>query len=734
MTPDALPRLTRRGARRVARLAVRGSAGARCDANSPVTKLGVCNLCEAICGLRITLEAGAVTGGPGQPRRPALARAHLPQGRRDRRHPRRPGPVASTRTARPRHRRVDRDRLGRGLRPRRRRPGRGDQRHGAGRGRDLPRQPQRAQPGLDDPRHRAGQGAAHPQHLQRHLRRPAPPPAGRAPDVRPPAAAADPRHRPHRPLPGLRRQPDGLQRVADDRARLPAAGCASSSAAAAGWSCSTRAAPRPRRSPPSTTSSGPGTDAWVLLAMLHVLFADGLADRSRLRRRAGRRSRPRSRDFTPERAAAKSGVPADEIRRIARELAAAEGAVAYGRVGVSTHEFGSVCQWAVNLLNILTGNLDREGGAMFTSPAIDVVGRGLIGRGHHGAWRSPGPRPARDGRRAAGLGAARGDRDPRRRPDPGDADPRGQPGAVHPRRRPPRRGAGRAGLHGRGRHLPQRDHPARRRRSCRRPRRWSATTTTSSSRRSPCATPPASPRPCCRPGPGTPARLADLPRARAAHRRAPGPAAVASQAARAPGPDDRQPDAARPAPARSAAGPASPCASSGPSPPASTWARCAAACCPNASRPVTTASTWPRRWCSTTSPASPPSRPRPRASCCSSAAATSRTATPGCTTSSGSPGAGHATTCSCTPTTSPPAGSRTASTVRVELAGRHRRGRGGGDRGHDARASSASPTATGTPATPGCGPRRGCPASRSTTSPTPSASTCPATPRSAAYP
>jgi anaerobic selenocysteine-containing dehydrogenase len=131
----------------------------------------------------------------------------------------------------------------------------------------------------------------------------------------------------------------------------------------------------------------PGSDAWVLLAMLHVLFADGVA------------VAPAYADgldaveeavagFTPALAEAMSGVPAGDIERIARELAAAESGVAYGRVGVSTHEFGSVCQWAVNLLNILTGNLDREGGAMFTSPAIDVVGRGIIGRGHHGAWRS----------------------------------------------------------------------------------------------------------------------------------------------------------------------------------------------------------------------------------------------------------------------------------------------------------------------------------------------------------
>ena len=131
----------------------------------------------------------------------------------------------------------------------------------------------------------------------------------------------------------------------------------------------------------------PGTDAWVLLAMLHVLFADGVATAPAYADGLAEVEAAVA-DFTPARAAAMSGVRASQIERVARELAAAEGGVAYGRVGVSTHEFGSVCQWAVNLLNIVTGNLDATGGAMFTSPAIDVVGTGLVGRGHHDVWRS----------------------------------------------------------------------------------------------------------------------------------------------------------------------------------------------------------------------------------------------------------------------------------------------------------------------------------------------------------
>jgi anaerobic selenocysteine-containing dehydrogenase len=131
----------------------------------------------------------------------------------------------------------------------------------------------------------------------------------------------------------------------------------------------------------------PGTDAWVLLAMLHELashatpavasYVDGLGTVVDL-----------VAEFTPERAEAMSGLPAAEVRRLAAELVAADAGVVYSRIGVSAGPWGTVCQWAVNCLNILSGNFDRVGGAMFTTPAIDAVGTGLIGRGHFDAWRS----------------------------------------------------------------------------------------------------------------------------------------------------------------------------------------------------------------------------------------------------------------------------------------------------------------------------------------------------------
>jgi len=131
----------------------------------------------------------------------------------------------------------------------------------------------------------------------------------------------------------------------------------------------------------------PGTDAFVLLALLHVLVDEGLTRPPEYVEGLAAVERAVA-GFTPDLAEQHSGVPADEIRRVARELAAADCAAVYGRIGVSAHAFGSVCVWAINLLNILTGNLDRVGGVMFTDPAIDAVGTGLIGRGHFDAWRS----------------------------------------------------------------------------------------------------------------------------------------------------------------------------------------------------------------------------------------------------------------------------------------------------------------------------------------------------------
>ncbi len=119
----------------------------------------------------------------------------------------------------------------------------------------------------------------------------------------------------------------------------------------------------------------PGTDALLLLAMLHTIFDENLSRPERLKSFTTGIDAIKTAvaDFPPENIAEITGISADNIRQLAREFSAAKTAVCYGRIGVSTQTFGAICQWLINVLNIVTGNLDRPGGAMFTSPAIDVV-------------------------------------------------------------------------------------------------------------------------------------------------------------------------------------------------------------------------------------------------------------------------------------------------------------------------------------------------------------------------
>ena len=119
----------------------------------------------------------------------------------------------------------------------------------------------------------------------------------------------------------------------------------------------------------------PGTDVLFLLALLHVVFAEGLTRPGPLAEftKGVETVAGVVAEFPPERVAAITGIEAEQIRRLAREFASAQSAVCYGRIGVSTQEFGGVCQWLIYVLNIVTGNLDRAGGAMFTLPAFDPV-------------------------------------------------------------------------------------------------------------------------------------------------------------------------------------------------------------------------------------------------------------------------------------------------------------------------------------------------------------------------
>ena len=118
----------------------------------------------------------------------------------------------------------------------------------------------------------------------------------------------------------------------------------------------------------------PGTDAYFLLAIVHAVLegpdlrlgrAEGLVD-------GLDRVRERVRDLSPETVADRCGIGADVIRGLARDLRETERAACYGRIGTTCQEFGTLASWAVDLVNVLTGNLDVPGGAMFARPAAGL--------------------------------------------------------------------------------------------------------------------------------------------------------------------------------------------------------------------------------------------------------------------------------------------------------------------------------------------------------------------------
>ena len=133
----------------------------------------------------------------------------------------------------------------------------------------------------------------------------------------------------------------------------------------------------------------PGTDVFLLLAMLHELFASGLVDTGHLGGHLSGLEDLRSAvlAFDPAQLAARTGIGAERIVRLAREIAAEPRALVYGRVGACTQEFGGLVLWLVYCLNVLTRHLDREGGVMFPEPAVDLT-RAYGSKGHYGRFRS----------------------------------------------------------------------------------------------------------------------------------------------------------------------------------------------------------------------------------------------------------------------------------------------------------------------------------------------------------
>ncbi|MFD9303616.1 molybdopterin oxidoreductase family protein [Streptomyces sp. NPDC060048] len=121
----------------------------------------------------------------------------------------------------------------------------------------------------------------------------------------------------------------------------------------------------------------PGSDALLLAALAHTLLAEkqtALGALTELTEGIGELAEALG-SFTPEAVAPACDLPAEEIRDLARALAAAPTAAVYGRIGSSTTQYGTLANWLVDVLNILTGNLDRPGGALFPLSATDRAPR-----------------------------------------------------------------------------------------------------------------------------------------------------------------------------------------------------------------------------------------------------------------------------------------------------------------------------------------------------------------------
>ncbi len=138
----------------------------------------------------------------------------------------------------------------------------------------------------------------------------------------------------------------------------------------------------------------PGYDAHFLFALVHTLFAENLVRLGRLTEHTQglEQVRELAQHFAPERIASLCGIDTETIQSIARTLAQTQHAAVYGRIGTCTQEFGTLASWLVDVLNTLTGQLDHEGGAMFTRAAAGAKNTsGLSGKGRAtqvGRWKS----------------------------------------------------------------------------------------------------------------------------------------------------------------------------------------------------------------------------------------------------------------------------------------------------------------------------------------------------------
>jgi len=132
----------------------------------------------------------------------------------------------------------------------------------------------------------------------------------------------------------------------------------------------------------------PGTDTAFFLGILLALDKAGLINPDRIEPMLDKWGEAWAafRAYDLDALSDYCGVPAGTMDAIAKELSNGQPAIMYGRLGVSVTRFGTLNHYLINLINIATGNLDREGGVMFPDSIIDPVERS--GTGSYGRYKN----------------------------------------------------------------------------------------------------------------------------------------------------------------------------------------------------------------------------------------------------------------------------------------------------------------------------------------------------------
>lgn len=133
----------------------------------------------------------------------------------------------------------------------------------------------------------------------------------------------------------------------------------------------------------------PGTDAFLLLALINeILWDEKIGNSKILKTDDFEEFNEIVQKYSPEVVSKITGIEPKTIKKLAKEIINAKTAVAYGRMGVSTQEFGGLCQWLIIMINILTENFDKPGGAMFTEPAFSLYAAAKKGYNPYGRFKS----------------------------------------------------------------------------------------------------------------------------------------------------------------------------------------------------------------------------------------------------------------------------------------------------------------------------------------------------------